>query len=313
MEQVPSTHEKAAPKQMMLDVTKNSELLKFLIEQLKGKSRTTVKALLAHRQVSVDSHTITQFDYPVLSGQTVTITMGKIPEEIKYKGLRILFEDPYLIVIEKEAGMLSIATAKEKLLTTYSILSGHVKRENPNNRIFVVHRLDRDTSGIMMFAKSEEVQSKMQRAWHDTVIERTYVAVVEGVVENDEGTIRSFLKENKVLIMYSTKVPGEGDEAITHYKVLRRGDAITLVEVKLETGRKNQIRVHMKELGHPVVGDKKYGAKTNLIGRTCLHARVLAFTHPVNGTEVRYETPVPGRFMSVFARHAKIENEGDER
>src|ERR1035437_1049728 len=292
MEQLPIKPEKAAPKQIQLDVIKNSELLKFLIEQLKGKSRTTVKALLAHRQVSVDSHTITQFDYPVLKGQQVTITMGKIPEEIKYKGLRILFEDPYIIVIEKEAGMLSIATAKEKLLTTYSILSGHVKRENPNNRIFVVHRLDRDTSGIMMFAKSEEVQSLMQKAWQDAVVERTYVAVVEGVVKDDTGTIRSFLKENKALIMYSTKVPGEGDEAITHYKVLRRGDAITLVEVKLETGRKNQIRVHMKELGYPVVGDKKYGAKTNLIGRMCLHARVLAFIHPVNGTEVRYETPI---------------------
>ena len=306
MEQLPSKPERATPKQILLYVNKNSELLKFLIDQLNGKSRTTVKALLAHRQVSVDSHTITQFDYPVLKGQQVVITMGKIPEEIKYKGLRILFEDPYIIVIEKEAGMLSIATAKEKLLTTYSILSGHVKRENPNNRIFVVHRLDRDTSGIMMFAKSEEVQSAMQRAWQDAVVERTYVAVVEGVVENDEGTIRSFLKENKALIMYSTKVPGEGDEAITHYKVLRRGDAITLVEVKLETGRKNQIRVHMKELGYPVVGDKKYGAKTNLIGRMCLHARVLSFIHPVNGTVVRYETAVPGRFMSVFARHEKV-------
>ena len=208
MEQKPSNPEKGAPKQTQIDVKENSELLKFLIEQLKGKSRTTVKALLAHRQVSVENHTITQFDYPVLKGQQVTITFGKIPEEIRYKGLRILFEDPYIIVIEKEAGMLSIATAKEKLLTTYSILSGHVKREDPNNRIFVVHRLDRDTSGIMMFAKSEEVQSIMQRAWHEAVIERTYVAVVEGVVENDEGTIRSFLKENKALIMYSTKVPG---------------------------------------------------------------------------------------------------------
>jgi 23S rRNA pseudouridine1911/1915/1917 synthase len=306
MEHNSSNPEKPATKQIILDVTANSELLKFLIDQLKGKSRTTVKALLAHRQVSVDSHTVTQFDYPVFKGQKVAITMGKIPEEIKYKGLRILFEDPYIIVIEKEAGLLSIATAKEKLLTTYSILSGHVKRENPNNRIFVVHRLDRDTSGIMMFAKSEEVQSALQRAWQNAVVERTYVAVVEGVVENNEGTIRSFLKENKALIMYSTKVPGEGEEAITHYKVLRRGEAITLIEVKLETGRKNQIRVHMKELGHPVVGDKKYGAKTNLIGRMCLHARVLAFVHPVNNTEVRYETPVPGRFMSVFARHEKV-------
>jgi 23S rRNA pseudouridine1911/1915/1917 synthase len=311
MEQKPSNPEKSTPKQIQIDVKENSELLKFLIDQLKGKSRTTVKALLAHRQVAVGNHTITQFDYPVLKGQQVTITFGKIPEEIRYKGLRILFEDPYIIVIEKEAGMLSIATAKEKLLTTYSILSGHVKRADPNNRIFVVHRLDRDTSGIMMFAKSEDVQSIMQRAWHEAVIERTYVAVVEGVVENDEGTIRSFLKENKALIMYSTKVPGEGDEAITHYKVLRRGDAITLVEVKLETGRKNQIRVHMKELGHPVVGDKKYGAKTNLIGRTCLHARVLAFIHPITGSEVRYETPVPGRFMSVFARHDNSQTNQD--
>ncbi len=305
MEQIPTSPAKGTPKQILFIVKGNTQLLKFLLEQLKGKSRTTVKAFLAHRQVSVDNHVITQFDYSLFPGQKVTITLDRIPEEIKYKGLRILFEDPYLIVIEKEAGMLSIATAKEKLLTTYSILSGHVKRENPSNRIFVVHRLDRDTSGIMVFAKSEEVQSAMQRAWQEAVIERTYVAVVEGIVENDQGTIRSFLKENKALVMYSTKVPGEGDEAITHYKVLRRGEAITLVEVKLDTGRKNQIRVHMKDLGHPIVGDKKYGAKTNLIGRTCLHARVLAFIHPVNGNEVRYETPVPGRFMSVFARHTK--------
>src|SRR5664279_1208523 len=134
--------------------------------------------------------------------------------------------------------MLSIATAKEKLLTTYSILSTHVKKENPLNRIFVVHRLDRDTSGIMVFAKSEEVQSLMQRAWQDAVIERTYVAVVEGVVENEEGTITSYLKENKALVMYSTRNPGEGDEAITHYKVLKRSQEYSLVEVKLETGRK---------------------------------------------------------------------------
>jgi 23S rRNA pseudouridine1911/1915/1917 synthase len=167
MEQITPDPGKAAPKQIQLDVKENSGLLKFLIDQLTGKSRTTVKALLAHRQVSVDFHTVTQFDYPVLAGQKVTITMGIVPEEIRYRGLRILFEDPYIIVIEKEAGMLSIATAKEKLLTTYSILSGHVKRENPNNRIFVVHRLDRDTSGIMMFAKSEEVQSVMQAGCRD--------------------------------------------------------------------------------------------------------------------------------------------------
>lgn len=298
----PSNPEKGTPKQTQLTVNEASGLLKFLIAQMPGKSRTTVKSLLAHRQVAVDHHTITHFDYPLEPGQTVTITFGRIVEEIKYRGLRILFEDPYLIVIEKEAGMLSIATSKEKLLTTYSILSTHVKKEDPSNRIFVVHRLDRDTSGIMVFAKSEEVQSLMQRAWQEAVIERTYVAVVEGVVENEEGTIRSFLKENKALVMYSTRNPGEGDEAITHYKVLKRNEEYSLLEVKLETGRKNQIRVHMKDIGHPIVGDKKYGSKQNPIGRTGLHARVLSFVHPVTGTVIKYETPIPIRFMTVFSK-----------
>jgi 23S rRNA pseudouridine1911/1915/1917 synthase len=283
-----------------LEVKEASQLLKFLMEQLKGKSRTTVKSLLSHRQVSVDSHPITQFDYPLLKGQSVAINWGKVTEQVRLRGMRILFEDPYIVVIEKNEGMLSIATAKEKLLTTYSILSDHVKKEDPASRIFVVHRLDRDTSGVMMFAKSEEVQSVLQRAWQEAVIERTYVAVVEGVVENDEGTIRSFLKENKALVMYSTKVPGEGDEAITHYKVVKRSDEFSLLEVELETGRKNQIRVHMKDLGHSIVGDKKYGSKFNPIGRTGLHARVLAFVHPVTGQEMRFETPVPSRFMALF-------------
>ena len=292
----------SAPKQIQFTVKEHAGLLKFLLSQMPEKSRTTVKSFLAHRQVAVDYHTITHFDYPLNPGQVVTITHGKIPEEIRYKGLRILFEDPYLIVIEKDAGLLSIATAKEKILTTYSILSGHIKKENPNNRIFVVHRLDRDTSGVMVFAKSEEVQSLMQRAWQDAVIQRTYVAVVEGAVENEKGTIRSFLKENKAFVVYSTNVPGEGDEAITHYKVIRKNDEFSLLEVDLETGRKNQIRVHMKDIGHPIVGDKKYGSKTNPIGRSGLHARVLSFIHPVTGKEIRYETAVPQKFMYLFSR-----------
>jgi 23S rRNA pseudouridine1911/1915/1917 synthase len=296
----PTNPDKGTPKQTHLIVKEASGLLKFLLAELPGKSRTTVKSLLSHRQVAVDHHTITHFDYPLGPGQKVTITYGRIPEEIKYRGLRILFEDPYLIVIEKEAGMLSIATAREKILTTYSILSTHVKKEEPANRIFVVHRLDRDTSGVMVFAKSEEIQSILQRSWQEAVIERTYVAVVEGVVESDEGTIRSYLKENKALVMYSTRNADEGDEAITHYKVLKRTTEYSLLEVKLQTGRKNQIRVHMKDIGHPIVGDKKYGSRANPIGRTGLHARILSFIHPVTGSEIRYETVIPQRFMSLF-------------
>jgi 23S rRNA pseudouridine1911/1915/1917 synthase len=291
---------KQKDKLTQLTVTKPSRLMEFLIEQLKGKSRTTVKSLLAHRQVSVGTHTITQFDYPLEPKQLVTINWGVVSEQTRLRGVRILFEDPYLIVIDKEAGMLSIATAKEKLLTTYSILSTHVKKEDPTNRIFVVHRLDRDTSGVMMFAKSEKVQEIMQKEWQEAVIRRSYIAVVEGYVENDEDTIRSFLKENKMLFMYSTKIPGEGDEAITHYKVLKRNEEYSLMQVELETGRKNQIRVHMKELGHPVAGDKKYGSKTNPLRRTCLHANILAFKHPITGEELNFETPAPHRFLTLF-------------
>jgi len=295
----PSNKQKA--KVTQLTVTKPARLMEFLIEQLKGKSRTTVKSLLAHRQISVGTHTVTQFDFPLEPNQLVTINWGVVPEQTRLRGVRILFEDPYLIVIDKEAGMLSIATAKEKLLTTYSILSSHVKKEDPTNRIFVVHRLDRDTSGVMMFAKSEKVQEIMQKEWQEAVIRRSYIAVVEGIVEKDEDTIRSFLKENKMLIMYSTKVPGEGDEAITHYKVLKRSEEFSLLEVELETGRKNQIRVHMKELGHPVAGDKKYGSKHNPLRRTCLHANILAFKHPITGEELSFETPPPHRFLTLFS------------
>lgn len=293
--------QKQKTKLTQLQVGKPARLLEFLLEQLAGKSRTTVKSLLAHRQVAVGVYTITQFDFPLEPGQTVTINWGLVPEQTRYPGVRILFEDPYFIVIEKTAGMLSIATAKEKLMTTYSILSAHVKKEDPDNRIFVLHRLDRDTSGVMMFAKSEEIQETMQKSWHEAVTQRTYIAVVEGNVPMEEGTIRSFLKENKALIMYSTKVPGEGDEAITHYKVLKRSELFTLVEVELETGRKNQIRVHMKELGHPVAGDKKYGSKLNPLQRTCLHANLLSFKHPVTGAELTFETPPPHRFLMLFS------------
>ena len=292
---------KPTAKLTQLTVSKPVGLMEFLIEQLKGKSRTTIKSLLAHRQVSVGTHTITQFDYPLEPNQLVTINWGVVAEQTRLRGVRILFEDPYLIVIDKEAGMLSIATAKEKLLTTYSILSSHVKKEDPKNRIFVVHRLDRDTSGVMMFAKSEKVQEIMQKEWQEAVIRRSYIAVVEGIVEKNEDTIRSFLKENKMLFMYSTKVPGEGDEAITHYKVLKRGEEFSLMEVELETGRKNQIRVHMKELGHPVAGDKKYGSKLNPLRRTCLHANILAFKHPITGEELSFETPPPHRFLTLFS------------
>jgi len=293
-------HEHKTLKQTQLLVTEPSELLKFLIRHLPGKSRNSVKSLLAHRQVMVGNSIETQFDFPLLPGNEVTINGERPAEEARYRGLRILFEDSSIIVIDKEAGLLSMASAKENTLTAYSILSRHVKIENPQNRIFIVHRLDRDTSGVMMFARSEKVQSMLQKDWQDNVTERTYIAVVEGNVENDEERIVSYLKENKALVMYSTMDAENGDKAITHYKVLKRNNDFSLLQVELETGRKNQIRVHMKDIGHSVVGDEKYGSKQNPIGRMGLHAQVLAFKHPVTGKITRFETPVPAKFIKLF-------------
>lgn len=287
-------------KQTSLKVTEGIELMKFLLAQLPGKGRNHIKLLLAHRQISVDNEVITQFNYPLEVGQQVMVNWTKVQGESGLQGLKILFEDQYLLVIEKQAGLLSIATTKEKDQTAYSILSRHVKKENPKNRIFIVHRLDKDTSGAMMFAKNQDVQQLLQKSWKEIVNERSYVVVVEGAVTKKQGTITSWLKESKTLIMYSSPVPNEGQKAITHYQVLQKNSNFTLLEVELETGRKNQIRVHMQDLGHSIIGDKKYGAAKNPINRLALHARVLTFRHPVTGQEMHFETNIPKQFLTLF-------------
>ena len=300
---VPSNKLRTKPgkeKQTYLEVTEQDELMKFLLVQLPNKSRNDIKSLLAHRQISVDNEVITQFNHPLLSGQQVVVNWAKVLIEEQPAGLNIVFEDPYIIIIEKQAGLLSIATATEKEQTAYSILSDHVKKRDPKNKIFVLHRLDRETSGVMMFAKSEMIQQALQKAWKEAVLERTYIVVVEGAVTNEQGTITSWLTESKAFIMYSSHTPNNGQKAITHYRVLKKNKHYSLLEVKLETGRKNQIRVHMKDIGHSVIGDKKYGATKHPIGRLGLHAQVLAFKHPTTGEVVRYESEIPKVFLNLF-------------
>lgn len=283
-----------------LEVTEPVELMKFLMTKFPEKSRKDIKSLLAHRQISVGSEITSKFDYPLQEGQQVVVNWNKVLIEKQPEGLNIVYEDPYLIIIEKQAGLLSIATDSEKEQTAYSILSDHVKKRDPKNKIFVLHRLDRETSGVMMFAKSEKIQQMMQKSWKETVLERTYVAVVEGSVNKEQGTITSWLTESKAFIMYSSRTPNGGQKAITHYKVLKKNKHYSLLEVNLETGRKNQIRVHMKDIGHSVIGDKKYGSTKQPIARLGLHARVLAFKHPISGEEVRYEASIPKEFLNLF-------------
>ena len=288
-------------KQTSLEVTEPSELLKFLQVKIPSKSRNDLKSLLEHRQILVDQEVITRFNHPLELGQQVVVNWSKVLVEKQPQGLKIVFEDPYIIIIEKQAGLLSIATATEREQTAYSILSEHVKNRDPKNKIFVLHRLDRETSGVMMFAKSEKIQKSLQNAWKEAVLERTYVVVVEGPVTKEEGTITSWLTESKTFMMYSSRTPNDGQKAVTHYKVLKKNKHYSLLEVKLETGRKNQIRVHMKDIGHSVIGDKKYGATKHPLARLGLHARVLAFRHPVTGEEVRYETDIPKEFLNLFS------------
>ena len=193
-----------------------------------------------------------------------------------------------------------MATDKEKRATVYSILSNYVKDKNKDSKIFIVHRLDRETSGLMLFAKNEEMQELLQESWKETVEERSYLAVIDGKLDPAEGSYRSYLFESKVFKVHSTNDPEKGREAITHYSTLKSNDNYSLLKVNLETGRKNQIRVHLQELKHPVVGDKKYGSNSNPIGRLGLHAWVLAFKHPITGKKVRFETSVPGSFLKLF-------------
>ncbi|UVI31467.1 RluA family pseudouridine synthase [Paenibacillus spongiae] len=290
-----------------------AELLPFLLQNLSNMGRNSVKALLARGQVSVNEQAaVTAYNHPLQPGHTVTIRMDKTEAAPPMIGLTIMHEDEDLIVIQKDAGLLSIASSQEPELTAYRQLTDHVRRHHPSNRIFVVHRLDRDTSGVMMFAKSEEVQQKLQNGWKDLVNERKYVALVEGMVNKPEGTISSWLKESKTLKMYSSPYPNDGQHAVTHYKVIQASRSFSLLEVQLETGRKNQIRVHMQDMGHPIAGDKKYGSTSKPIGRLGLHARVLSFQHPVTGEPMRFETDIPKSFLAPF-RTDTPDNSADRR
>ena len=283
----------------LLDVKEKALLMAFLLQNLKHKNRDNVKALLRNKQVWINGQTISQFNHELIPGQQVVIRWKQGAVGNLYKNLQIVYEDESIVVIDKQAGLLSISAGNEHE-TAYGIMSRHVKLQDPANRIFIVHRLDRDTSGLMMFAKSENVQSLLQKEWQTNIRERTYIALVEGNVDKPDGTISSYLFESKAFIMYSSQDPSKGELAITHFKVLKRGKDFSLLEVNLETGKKNQIRIHMKDIGHCIAGDKKYGATGNPIGRLGLHAGILAFSHPVTGAALHFVSKTPAKFLRLF-------------
>ncbi|MCI3027893.1 RluA family pseudouridine synthase [Desemzia incerta] len=283
-----------------LVVKEETELLDFLLNQKVKSSRNSIKSVLSRGQVTVDGKVVKQFNYTLTPGQVVKIEDNKAAQkQSELVGMSILHEDDDIIVVDKEAGILSIAAGHQKEMTAHRQLNIYAKQENPNNRIFVVHRLDRDTSGVMLFAKSEEVKQKMQQNWKNIVKERIYTTLVEGDVKEEAGKIESWLTENtKSFKVHSSPRDNGGQHAVSHYKKLRSNGVTSLLEVQLETGRKNQIRVHMADIGHPVVGDKKYGSTVNYMKRLGLHATTIAFEHPTTGEVVRFTSPVPKVFYT---------------
>lgn len=278
-------------------VKEPKQLFDFLTEIFPGRSRTKLKSILSNKLVSVDGKRVSQFNYELKTGQKVQI--GRPAKNIIPRGIEIYYEDSDIIIVEKKSGILSVSTQNERDNTVFHKITEYLHNKNEGERIYVVHRLDQYTSGIMMFAKRPEVQYRLRNAWKEFIDDRVYVAVVEGVPEKESGTFKSFLKENKMFHMYSTKRPEDGKLAITHYKLLKKNDRYSLVEVKLDTGRKNQIRVHFSDMGIPVAGDRKYGAKTDPCGRLMLHARLLSFTHPGTGKQLDFDTGIPDFFEKL--------------
>lgn len=296
---------------LMFKVKEEKELMEFLEKEVQGKSKNNIKSLLKNGQILVNNVRISQFNHKLNVGDSVMISRSRITEN-SLRGINVIFEDKDIIAIEKAEGLLSMASDKEKEKTAYNIVKTYVKAKDPKDKVFIVHRLDRGTSGVMIFAKNPETQQKLQTNWSDAVKERKYVAVVEGRVEKDKDTLITYLKENSAMVTYSNIKPVEGSKkAITHYEVLSRSKGYSLVEANIETGRKNQIRVHMQTIGHSVAGDKKYGAKTSPLKRLCLHARTIVFIHPTTGKTISLSTKIPGRFMSMFRENKNIREKND--
>ncbi len=223
--------------------------------------------------------------------------------ELKHPKVQLIYEDEHLLVVNKDRGILTVATHPGSTQqTVFSILKAYVRRQNPRNGIYVVHRLDRETSGVLVWAKSPKMQQYMRTYWRELVSERAYVAVVEGKLEQKQGQIRTWLTEDKRnCVTYSSPYDDGGALAITNYKVFKESEDYTLVELHLETGRTNQIRVHMASIGHPVVGDRKYGHgnDSSPVDRLCLHAQTLQFIHPATEQVVRFSSPLPKCFKHL--------------
>ncbi len=275
------------------------ELLTFLLEKLPSLSRNNVKRLLANNQVAVDGAPIRQFNFLLAKEDVVIVSKNRITSK-KRENLPIIYEDEEFIVIDKPSGLLSVASDKVKGRTAYRMLMDYVQQKDRHNRIYVVHRLDEDTSGVMMVAKNVEIRDALQKNWASIVTSRGYYAIVEGAMEKKEDTLHHYLAENNLNLMYVTTNKKIGKECTTRYKTISVNKDYSLLDVHISSGRKNQIRVQLGHIGHHVIGDDKYGEPADPLKRLGLHAYELSLIHPVKKTELKFVSPMPKEFKAMF-------------
>ncbi len=286
-----------------LPVAEPRPLLEHLIASMPQAKRTTVKQYLQHNQVMVNGNVTRQFDLQLKPGDVVKVNTSREFQVFGHSRVKIYYEDDDIIVIYKGYGLLSVSTERDmnstKEVTAYSLVRDYLKRKDPRNKLYIVHRLDKQTSGLMMFAKTIEAKENMQHNWNNMVLERKYIAVIEGRLDPPEGVVRSYLVENARHEVYSTPDPAKGKLAVTYYRTLATRGGYSMVELSLETGRKNPNRVHMKEPGHPITGEKRYGAHTSPIHRLALHAQTLRFVHPITRKDMFFTSAIPMAFEKL--------------
>ncbi len=284
-------------------VHKPLPLMEYLMLKLPSLGRNKIKSILAHYQVLVDGMPVTRFDFELASEDVVTVL--KYGKKEKGKGkepfdLPIIYEDDDFIVINKPSGLLSIASDKEREKTAYRMLNNYVRQKDPKSRIFILHRIDKDTSGVLVVCKNVKIRDALQKHWNERVMDRGYYAIVESAMDQPKGTFHTWLIENSTNLMFSSHKKGEGQEAITHYEVMEDNGTYSLLDVHIDTGRKNQIRVHLKEADHPIIGDDKYGNGVNPLKRLGLHAYLLAFEHPLTKKKMVFKAPIPKEFLDLI-------------
>lgn len=281
-------------------VKEEIKLIDFLREKMSSYSKNNIKSFLSKEMVSINNKIVSQYDYKLEKDDVVEIKNNYIKNKKYNIKIKILYEDNYIIVIDKPSGLLTMASNKEKKKTAYNIVREYLIESNKNNKIFIIHRLDKDTSGVLIFAKDLNTKSLFQNKWSENVLSKEYVAVVEGHPKANKGTIKTYLKENSQGYVFSVKSKKEGKIAITSYEKIKENKRYTMVKVFIKTGRKNQIRVHLKELGYPIVGDKKYGSGLDPVKRLCLHAKRLELINPINNKEMVFESNTPFLFEALL-------------